>query len=385
MNEKNLSDFAKKEIIRQGYHFKWPLHHMKREQFKKGYVLFKLGDNADKLYYIQKGSIRLIETNRIIGEGDVIGEMGLFSPLKQRTASAVCEEDLEAYTMGRGEVLNFLTRDPSLALSLVQLSVGRFIENLKRETQERERIASELRIAAEIQTSMLPRKFPPFPERKEFDIFATMSPAREVGGDFYDFFFVEEDKLCFLIADVCGKGVPAALFMAISKTLLRTEASRGLSAGEILSRVNNIVYPDNDSSMFLTAFCIILNTETGEIEFANGGHNPPLLYVDGRRFEFMQVARNLAIGVMPDAEFESQKLVLKPNDVILMYTDGVTEAVNPEGQLFSNDRLKDCLLKLSDTAPIHVIESVNAKIATYTRGMPQYDDITMLALRFNGK
>ena len=259
------------------------------------------------------------------------------------------------------------------------------MKELERTTAAKERIESELRVATEIQTSMLPRTFPPFPDRREFDIFATMAPAREVGGDFYDFFFVDQNKLCFVIGDVCGKGIPAALFMAISKTLLKTEALRGLSPEQIITRVNDILYPDNELSMFFTSFCVILNTESGEILFANGGHNPPLICTADGEFKFIQMSKSLVVGVMPDAKFECQKLILKPNDVIFMYTDGVTEAENPEEKLFSSDRLKNCLSNLKDRDPAYIINTIRAEIETFTSGMPQSDDITMLALKFNGK
>jgi sigma-B regulation protein RsbU (phosphoserine phosphatase) len=259
------------------------------------------------------------------------------------------------------------------------------MKELERTTAAKERIESELRVATEIQTSMLPTIFPPFPDRKEFDIFATMSPAREVGGDFYDFFFVDQNKLCFDIGDVCGKGIPAALFMAISKTLLKTEALRGLSPEEILTRVNDILSPDNEFSMFFTGFCVILNMENGEMLFANGGHNPPLICTADGEFQFIQMSKSLVVGVMPDVRFECQKLILKPDDVIFMYTDGVTEAENPEKNLFSSDRLKNCLSNLKDRDPTHIIKAIRDEIETFTRGTSQSDDITMLALRFNGK
>jgi len=387
MNKKNSPDSVKTETSQQEYSFRWPLSHMQKEQFKKGDFLFKVRDTADKLYYIQKGSIRLVETNKIIKEGDVIGEMGIFSPFKQRTASAVCEEDLEAYTMGEDEVLKFLSRDPSLALSLIQLSIGRFIENLERETQARERIASELRIAAEIQTSMLPSKFPPFPERKEFEIFAMMDPAKEVGGDFYDFFFIDKNRLCFVIGDVSGKGVPAALFMTISKTILKTEALRGLSSEEVLNRVNNILYPDNQTCMFVTIFSAILDLETGELQFANGGHNPPLICGSGRFFEFMDVPRGFVVGAIANSKCAGGKLTLRPNDIIFLYTDGVTEAMNPQSELFSEERLKSCLenLQLQNKDITEIVNWVRQEILNFTRGAPQSDDITMLALMYKGK
>ena len=387
MNKNNSPDTAKTESSHQENRFMWPLSHMKKEHFKKGDVLFKLGDIADKMYYIQKGSIRLVEINKIVKKGDVIGEMGILSPFEQRTASAICEEDLEAFTMGRDEVLKFLSHDPSLAFNLIQLSIGRFIEYFKREAQARERIESELRIAAEIQTGMLPRKFPPFPERTEFAIFAMMDPAKEVGGDFYDFFFIGKNRLCFVMGDVSGKGVPAALFMAIAKTVLKSEALRGLPAEAILNNLNNILYPDNETGMFVTIFCAILDLETGELEFSNGGHNPPLICGSDRCFDFMSLPKGFVVGAIEDSKCSSAKLILKPNDIIFLYTDGVTEAMNPQNELFSEERLKSCLanLQLQNKDITELIEGVRKEIANFTQGAQQSDDITMLALVYKGK
>jgi len=260
-----------------------------------------------------------------------------------------------------------------------------YTKNLKETTAAKERIESELKIAAEIQVSMLPRIFPPFPKRKEFDIFANMDPAKEVGGDFYDFFFIGENKLCFFIGDVSGKGVPAALFMVITRTLLKTEALRGFPPNEILFRVNNILYPDNDACMFVTIFCAILNIETGEIQFANAGHNPPLVCTNGHSFEFIQMPKGFVVGTMENTEFESKKLTLKPNDVIFMYTDGVTEAMNPEARLFSGERLKQSLSNLEGKDITNTIHEIRVQIKTFAQGTLQSDDITMLALKYNGK
>lgn len=259
-----------------------------------------------------------------------------------------------------------------------------YMKDLEETTAARERIQSELRIASEIQASMLPRTFPPFPDRKEFDIFATMEPAKEVGGDFYDFFFIDENKLCFLIGDVSGKGVPAALFMAISRILLKTEALRGIPPDKILYNVNNTLCPDNDASMFVTLFCVILNAETGEIQFANAGHNPPLVNANGRGFEFIHLPKSFVVGPMPDTEYKSQKLTLKPNDIIFLYTDGVTEAMNPDSQLFSDERLKEFLSGLKDKDVKEIIRAVREQIAEFAQGALQSDDITMLALKYNG-
>jgi len=260
-----------------------------------------------------------------------------------------------------------------------------YMENLRETTAAKERIESDLRIAAEIQASMLPRTFPPFPNRKEVDIFATMEPAKEVGGDFYDFFFIKENKLCFLIGDVSGKGVPAALFMAATRTLLKTAALRDISPEEILFQVNNTLCPDNDTCMFATIACAILNTETGEVELANAGHNPPLIYSGDRGFEFVDVPKGIAAGVMEDIGYEKIKLTLKPHDIIFLYTDGVTEAMNPESELFSEERLRQCLSGVKPKDAKNVINLVRPEITTFVREAPQADDITMLALEFKGK
>ena len=367
--------------------FRWPISFMKKETYKKGDVLFNKGDAADKMYYINKGCIRLVELNKVIQEDQVIGEMGIFSPFKERTASAVCEEDLEAYTMGKDEVIKFFSADPQLAISLIQLSIKRFIENLKAETQARERIESELRVARDIQASMLPQQFPPFPDRKEIDIFALMDPAKEVGGDFYDFFFIDKNRLCVIIGDVSGKGVPAALFMAISKTLLKTEAMLGLRADEIIFRVNNILYPENKACMFVTLFCMILNTETGELEFSNGGHNPPLICGENRCFDFFEVPKGCVVGVMENSKFTCKQIMLKRNDIIFLYTDGVTEAMNPQNQLFTEGRLRENLenSKEKHTDLKELIVAMREGIRTYANGAVQSDDITMVALRYHGK
>ncbi len=259
-----------------------------------------------------------------------------------------------------------------------------YIHDLKATTAAKEKIESELKIAHEIQTSMLPRIFPPFPDRIEFSLHAFMEPAKEVGGDFYDFFFVDKDRLCFLIGDVSGKGVPAALFMVISKTLLKNEALGGGSPDEIFAQVNNILAPDNESLMFVTLFCGILNTKTGEIVSSNAGHNPPLLCTGKHSFEYMDVPKGFVMGPMPDVKFASKSLVLQPGDTIFIYTDGVTEAMDPEEKLFSEKRLKKALSALQNEEVVDIIHGLRAEISSFARGAEQSDDITMLALKYKG-
>jgi sigma-B regulation protein RsbU (phosphoserine phosphatase) len=274
--------------------------------------------------------------------------------------------------------------DLAAAFNKMTADLKEYIHNLQETTSVKERIESELRVATEIQASMLPRLFPPFPNRKEFDLYATMVPAREVGGDFYDFFFTSPTRLCIIIGDVCGKGIPAALFMAICKTLLRTESLHTSNPGEVLFSVNNTLYPDNESSMFFTGLCAMLDTDTGEITIANGGHNPPLICPAGQEFEYIQLPRGLVVGAMPDTKYESQTYRLKPHDTLVMYTDGVTEAMNRENQLYSEARLLGCLNTLRDKSVGDIIRGVKADLDIFVQATPQSDDITMLVLEFNG-
>lgn len=375
---------------------RWPLDFMKKEVFKKGDWLFKKGDVADRMFYISKGSVNLVEIKKIIQKCEVIGEMGIFSPFKQRTASALCEEDLEAFTMGKDEVIKFFGKDPSSAIELIQLSVKRFIENLQQETAARERIESELRIAQEIQMSMIPNVFP---QKKEFELFAFIDPAKEVGGDFYDFFFVDEKRICFVIGDVSGKGVPAALFMAITRTLIKNEAKRGLDTDEILARVNNIICPDNSTCQFVTVFCVIMDIETGELQFCNAGHNPPLIcdkdgclictkfLPDCERkgcFDYMKVPGGFVVGVIENTKCEKRHMKFNPGDIMFLYTDGVTEAMNPNQEQFSEERLSKSLTALKDKDIKEIIARLRKEILVFANGAQQSDDITMLAVRYLG-
>ncbi|HNQ51044.1 MAG TPA: SpoIIE family protein phosphatase [Candidatus Omnitrophota bacterium] len=378
---KDLHSAVQASAAKAGNSCRWPISFMKLETYKKGDCLFKAGDKADRMFYIAKGSIRLPEIDKVVKQGDVLGEMGIFSPFKERTASAVCEEDVDVYTMGKDEVINFFGKDPAMAIDLIQLSIKRFIENLKAETAARERIESELRIAQEIQASMLPSVFP---ERAEFELFAMMDPAKEVGGDFYDFFFIDESRLCFVIGDVSGKGVPAALFMAICKTLIKTEAKQGLATDEVLSVVNSILCQDNQTCLFVTVFCAILDIATGEIEFSNGGHNPPLVCDATGCFNFIKMACGFVVGIMADLKCTNERLRLKPGDTIFLYTDGVTEAMDPDRKQFGEERLREKLISLKDNGIKDMIQAMRREVTVFARGAQQSDDITMLAVRYTG-
>jgi sigma-B regulation protein RsbU (phosphoserine phosphatase) len=363
---------------------RFPLGSMNHEVYKKGDTLFKAGDRADKMYYVARGSLRLLEIDKVVQEGQVIGEMGILSPFHARTATAVCEEDLDAYTISKDDVIHLFNKDSALAFQLVHLCIKRFIENLRAETEAKERIQSELRIARDIQMSMLPRVFPPFPDRTEFDIFAVMEPAKEVGGDLYDFFFVDERRLCVVIGDVSGKGVPAALFMAICKTLLKTEALRGLSPGEILTQVNRTLIPDNETLMFITVFLLILDVETGEMRYSNGGHPPPLVSAGPGPFAPVAGPTGTVLGAVEGCSYTTTTRMLAPGDVVFLYTDGMSEAMNAKEELFSEARLIDRLGEGTGKSAADLVRHMRAAVLAFADGTPPSDDITMVALGYQG-
>jgi serine phosphatase RsbU (regulator of sigma subunit) len=247
------------------------------------------------------------------------------------------------------------------------------------------RIDSELAFAKAIQLSALPSNFPAFPDRLEFDVFAGMYTAKEVGGDFYDFFIVNEEKLGCVIADVSGKGIPAALFMMVSKSLIKNYAIAGLSVSEILSKANNALCENNDANMFVTVFIGILDLKSGKLSYANAGHNPPLIQKKQGSFEWLSVKPCFVLAGMEDVVYVEQEIVLAPGDRLFLYTDGVTEAMNKSDQLYSDGRLQ----KLLNGMPPHIdltemLANIKADVDYFADGAEQADDITMLALEYRG-
>jgi sigma-B regulation protein RsbU (phosphoserine phosphatase) len=266
----------------------------------------------------------------------------------------------------------------------MRISLRQYMTDLTAATAAREKIESELKIAAAIQMSLIPKTFPPFPGRNEFEIQAAIKPAREVGGDFYDFFFIDEEHLLFSIADVSGKGIPAALFMAVTKTLLRSASGKDAGPGEILARVGEKLRDDNESCMFVTVFCGILDTTTGNVLYANAGHNLPLLSRRGENIAFLGQPDNMALGIQEPTSLKTGRMTLRPGDFLFLYTDGVTEAVDREERLFSEDRLKEDVTALRETSARQLIENMMKRIISFSGGAPQSDDMTMLVIRYNG-
>ncbi len=266
----------------------------------------------------------------------------------------------------------------------MRAALKEYISDLKETTAIKERIESELRIAHTIQMSFLPKRFPPFPEKPEFDIYATLIPAKEVGGDLYDFFLLDDSHLFFSIGDVSGKGVPAALFMAVSKTLMKGIASEKIPPADILGRTNRELCIDNDSMMFCTVFCGILNISTGELVYAGAGHNPPVTVTSDGRTAWLDVSPEIMLGVMEDAGYHTQQTILKSGDSLILYTDGVTEAMNHENKLYSNERLLQTLERQQSGCAQEIVENILLSVHEFVGAVAQSDDITVLALTYKG-
>ncbi|MCM1262784.1 MAG: SpoIIE family protein phosphatase [Butyrivibrio sp.] len=255
------------------------------------------------------------------------------------------------------------------------------LEKQAKDNEERQRAAAELDVATRIQTSMLPCIFPAFPERQEFDIYASMTPAKEVGGDFYDFFLVDETRLAIVIADVSGKGVPAALFMMVAKNLLNNAAQAGLSPDKALEKVNNQLCENNDAEMFVTCFMGIADIKEGKLFFANAGHNPPLLRHNGGEFTFLKFKPGFVLGEFGNLHYRIGETDFVPGDEIFLYTDGVTEATNARQQMYGNERLLTVLNCSKGKVAKELCTDVKADVDGFVGDAPQFDDMTMLHLK----
>lgn len=251
-------------------------------------------------------------------------------------------------------------------------------EALREATAIRQRLEGEFAAARDIQMSLLPRRFI---RREHVDVFATLEPAREVGGDFYDVFLLDGGRVGFVVGDVSGKGVPASLHMAMTKTLIKSAARRGMGPAEILAAANEELCFENDSCIFVTIFMGILDTKTGDVTYASAGHNPPLLLRRSGEVELVKAA-GIAVGIMEDAVFETQHLLMAKDDSLVMYTDGVTEATSVGLELFTEDRLRDQVATLGAQSSQQMVMSVMDKVQEFQYGAPQADDITILAIRF---
>lgn len=291
--------------------------------------------------------------------------------------------------IGSGELdyrLDVSTRDEieelANAFNKMAGDLQTYIKNLRQTTAEKERLESELRVAHDIQMSFLKKIFPAFPDRSDFSLHATMEPAREVGGDLYDFGLVDETRLVFYVGDVSDKGVPASLVMAETMTLMKLASQQtGITPAEILRQVNVALSAQNESCTFVTLFIGILDLKTGELSFSNAGHNPPLILGANGESRFVTLPDGLVLGVMPEAEYRDDTVCLEPGDMIVTYTDGVTEAMSPDRVLYSEARLRETLATLAGRGVGDTVAEIVASVRVHAAGAPQSDDIAVLALR----
>ncbi len=259
------------------------------------------------------------------------------------------------------------------------------IRNAQKEHDKLLAIQYDLDTARSIQSAILIKKFPPFPDLSDFDIYAKMEPAKEVGGDLYDFFLLDNERVGFVMGDVSGKGVPAAIFMAVSRTLIRATALKGIPPDECLTYVNSLLCKESVSSMFVTVFYGILNFKTGELHYTNGGHNPPYVLSKSGELKTIDLTGGVALGIVEGLEFKSNKIMLNPGDTVFTFTDGVTEAMDKEFELYDETRLEDFLKNNYNLELNQLVNETFLSVHNYANGAEQSDDITVLAIKFNGK
>ena len=303
----------------------------------------------------------------------------VFIPIKRVSdeASRFARENTKGEELGdvsRFEEIDTLSR----SIDKMETDMVNYIENLTAYTAERERIGMELSFAKNIQHSSLPAKFPAFPDRTDFDIYAYMKPAREVGGDFYNFRLLDDDHLAMWIGDVSDKGVPAALFMMAINIVINNRASMGGTPAEIMAFVNNNICEHNEANLFVTIWLGILEISTGRLTFVNAGHEEPALYRKGGFFELYKTKHNVAVGVFPDIEYTNYDIHLGRGDKLFVYTDGVPEATDMFDKLYTTGRMLEALNKYRDGSPQEILEGINKSVKEFVGDRPQFDDLTML-------
>ena len=272
----------------------------------------------------------------------------------------------------------------SEGISDMVVSIDQYLSEIQTITSEREKIAAELSVATKIQAEMLPSTFPAFPERKEFDLYATMNPAKDVGGDFYDFFLIDDDHLALVIADVSGKGVPAALFMVNSKTRIQNQAILGKSPSEILTTVNDQLAQNNDSGFFVTVWIAIIDLKTGKGVAANAGHEHPVIRRANGAYETVVYKHSFVVGAMEGARFKEHEFELQPGDRLFVYTDGVPEATNAKEEQFGIDRMLASLNSHGEDTLQELLPDVKKDIDAFVGDAFQFDDLTMLGFDYYG-
>ena len=307
--------------------------------------------------------------------------------LKTVIVSAYGDMDNIRTAMNRG-AFDFVTKPVNF--DDLEITINKTLDEIlliRRSMEEHDQLVSiqqDLNVAREIQQAILPKNFPPYPSRTDFDIYATMYAAKEVGGDFFDFFLIDEDHLGFVIGDVSGKGVPAAIFMAVSRTLIRATGLKGIPSADCMAYVNNLLCNESVSSMFVTVFYGILNTATGEIDYVNAGHNPPYI-LSGSGIRKVEMTGGVILGCMEDFPYRAKTVKLNPGERLFLFTDGVTEAFNITDEQYGDHRLEAFLNQHAGISIQDIVKSCLDEVNTFSTGVPQSDDITMLSIAYNGR
>ncbi len=358
------------------------LEAMEEVHIKKGDDVVSFGaDNEDGMYIILQGTTNVLDARgnliNSLSTGDFIGELGLINDDK-RGATVRATSEVVCANISKALFEEIASKNRKI--------YGTFMNMLYTKTTklvtEQERIKSELAVATRIQAECLENDFTEFNKLQDIKLTAAMRPAKEVGGDFYDMFMIDDTHMCFLIADVSGKGVPAAIFMSMAKTHIKNYAMLGLPLAEVAERTNNQLCYKNESGMFVTAFICVLDIETNDITFINAGHNKPFIIDEDGEFSMVPAKVNMAFGMMEGVPYREQHISLPVNNCIYLYTDGVTEALNDLDEFFGDDRLK-CVLNahMSETADVEVfVKAMYDEVDSFANGAMQADDITMVYL-----
>src|SRR5262245_4118576 len=363
----------------------------RRQMLEGNFDLVFASNGAEALEVLAHNTsinIVLSDINMPVMDGlTLLGKLtGLDRIIKAMIVSAYGDMQNIRIAMNRG-AFDFITKP--IDFQDLEITINRTLDEilaLKRSLQDRAQLNAlhqELNIAARIQQSILPRVFPAFPDRTEFDLFATMTPAKEVGGDFYDFFLIDGERLGFVIGDAAGKGMSAALFMAVSRTLLHATAMQASSAGDCLQYVNKMLVAESADGMFVTLFYGILNTRTGEVEFAVGGHNPPYVLSEGG-VRPLCFEGGMIVGITQGVSYKSNRIQLQPGEALFLFTDGLTEATNEAQDMFSEERLEAVLQSCAAQPLRSLVGSVTEEVQKFVAGAPQVDDLTIMTLRYRG-
>ncbi len=362
-----------------------------RRQIRELTYDFQFAQNGAEALEKVKGdpeiSVVLTDINMPVMDGlTLLPKLHEHNPLIQPVVVSAYSDMVNIRTaMNRG-AFDFLTKP--INFEDFEATITKTLQQASTLRQAADNVASltalqqELNVARTIQQSMVPRVFPPFPDRPELDVYATMLPARNVGGDYYDYFLVDHNRLGVVIGDVSGKGVPAALFMAICRTLLRSVALRGAAPGDCLREINDTLSNDNAQTMFITLFYGLLDLTTGRLEYSNGGHNPPYVLSPSGAVRAVPSTEDTMLGVMDALEYNTREIALLPGDLLFLYTDGITEAMDPQSRMFTDRRLETLLTASAGATAEATIRAAVGAVREFAAGAPQSDDVTAVALRY---